>query len=207
MNHTRALIIFAKMPRPGEVKTRLGKTMGMHEAARVYAELAERTFQVGRDLGRQGCKVFLFYDPSASETNVRDWVKEEFLFIPQQGDTLGERMHHAFDVTFQQGTERTVIVGTDIPDLELALLQEAFDMLGSHDVVVGPTTDGGYYLLGMKPPTKDIFSGIAWSTPVVYADTVRRIGRLGLSLSVLRELVDIDTEESYNEYTRRSPSI
>jgi uncharacterized protein len=204
MTAAKALIIFAKLPQPGEVKTRLGKDIGFAEAATVYRELAENAFKLGEDARSNGIGVYLFYDPSADESAVRGWVGRDFHYLPQKGNSLGERMHLAFDATFTGGATTAVIIGTDIPELTVAELRGAYSLLDSVDVAIGPATDGGYYLLGMKPPTKEIFSGIAWSTPEVYAKTIEKIGRLGLRFAALRELADIDTADAYRHYIRRT---
>lgn len=199
----QSLIIFAKLPRPGEVKTRLGNVLGMQEAAAVYEGLAQRTFSLGDQLLSHGLRVYLFYDPKATEQEMRSWIGHPFEFARQIGETLGERMQAAFERTFADGSERTVIIGTDIPDLTVDAVVRAFDLLSAQDVVLGPSIDGGYYLLGMNRPTKDLFEGIAWSTRSVYQETLDRIAAFNLSHAVLGELPDIDTEEDYKRYVER----
>jgi glycosyltransferase A (GT-A) superfamily protein (DUF2064 family) len=105
-----------------------------------------------------------------------------------------------------EGAGRSVIIGTDVPELEAATVIDAFDRLDSHDVVIGPSTDGGYYLLGMNRPTKEIFKGIKWSTDSVYRESIKRLDLLSLSYSVLPELADIDTKGDYARYLRRQRS-
>jgi len=200
---TEALIIFAKLPRPGEVKTRLGSVVGMEEAASIYRGFAEHAFLLGDALAGSGVQVHVFYDPCASENDFRTWIGHAFSFAPQEGNTLGERMHRAFEATFAQGAARCIIIGTDVPDLEAATVLQAFELLSAHAVVIGPSTDGGYYLLGMNAPVKDLFGGITWSTSTVFDDTLKRLTKLSLSYSVLGELSDIDTVEDYRNYRRR----
>ncbi len=191
----RSLIIFARYPRAGEVKTRLGAGIGMAEAAKVYKQLAEHVFEIGKEMEKTGIRVWLFYDPSASEQEMRAWVGQEFVFCPQEGSNLGERMHNAFRRTFAGGSSRSIIVGTDIPNLEAAVITEAFDLLELDEVVLGPSEDGGYYLLGMIDGVGDLFSGIAWSTPDVFPATLARVRGLKLRHSLLATLADIDTKE------------
>jgi rSAM/selenodomain-associated transferase 1 len=112
-------------------------------------------------------------------------------------------MRHAFEVTFAEGSERTVIIGTDVPELEVPTIEQAFSTLFSHDVVIGPSTDGGYYLLGMNTPTRELFDGIVWSSSTVFRDTLQRIQRLHLSFAQLDELADIDTSADYDAYLIR----
>jgi uncharacterized protein len=199
----QALIIFAKLPMPGEVKTRLGKEVGMAEASEIYREFAQHVFWIGDQLAATGTRIYLFYDAMAKEQDIRAWIKHLFVFATQSGESLGERMQRAFDKAFMEGADRSVIIGTDVPELETATVLNAFDRLDSHDVVIGPSTDGGYYLLGMNGPTKEIFNGIKWSTDSVYRETAKRLDSLSLSYSVLPELADIDTKEDYTRYQSR----
>ena len=199
----QSLIIFAKLPRPGEVKTRLGHGLGMHEASAVYERLAQQTFSLGDQLLSQGLRVYLFYDPRATEQEMRSWIGHPFEFAQQVGETLGERMRAAFEKTFADGSGRTVIVGTDIPDLTVDVIVRAFNLLSAHNVVLGPSSDGGYYLLGMTRLVNELFEGLAWSTSAVYQETLDRIAALDLSHAVLGELADIDTEEDYKRYLER----
>lgn len=199
----QSLIIFAKLPRPGEVKTRLGNSLGMDEASAVYERLAQQTFSLGDQLLSHGLRVYLFFDPKATEQEMRAWIGHPFEFARQVGETLGERMQAAFERTFADGSGRTVIVGTDIPDLSVDVITRAFELLSSHDVVLGPSSDGGYYLLGMTRLVNELFEGLAWSTPAVYQETLNRIVTLELSHAVLGELADIDTEEDYKRYLER----
>ncbi len=204
MTDPRALILFAKFPRPGEVKTRLGKDIGHDQAAMVYRQLAERVFELGERAMAHGIQVFLFYASTADESAVRQWVGRDFHFFPQKGTSLGDRMLSAFETTFTCGAGKAAIIGTDIPDLDDTAVADAFAALDVSDVVIGPATDGGYYLLGMRSPARDLFSGIAWSTENVFRKTVDKITHLGLSLAVLRTLTDIDTAATYTEYIRRT---
>jgi uncharacterized protein len=199
----QALIIFARLPREGEVKTRLGRSLGMDVAAGIYREFAEHAFSLGKQLAATGRRVYLFFDPLAGEEEMQRWTCQTFLHLPQEGITLGERMQNAFDETFQRGSTCSVIVGTDVPELDVTAIRHAYDLLTDHEVVIGPSTDGGYYLLGMHAPTKDLFRGITYSTNGVFKQTLARAGELRLSVSLLDELADIDTKADYELYLRR----
>src|SRR5437867_3767676 len=199
MNTSDALIIFARLPRPGEVKTRLGHSLGMERAAVTYREFAGHAFGLGNDFVGQGVGVYLFYDPLGEESAIRKWVSHPFKFFKQQGENLGYRMQHAFSTTFCDGCVRSMIIGTDVPELDSGTITDAFHALRSCDIVLGPSSDGGYYLLGMNDPTKDVFDDIAWSTHTVFADTIARIKQLGLAYHALPVLADIDTEDDYKE--------
>lgn len=207
MMEERALIVFAKLPRAGQVKTRLGMAIGMEEAVKVYEEFARHAFSLAESLASDGVKVYLFYVPDASEEQIRSWVGCDFVFAPQLGETLGERMRNAFDLVFRDGASSAVIIGTDVPELDAGIVARAFRTLDSHELVVGPSPDGGYYLLGMKPPVKDVFDGIVWSTEMVLRQTRERAEALRLSISTLEELMDVDTREDYRRYLERSRSV
>ena len=200
----KSLIIFARYPRPGEVKTRLGRVLGMERAAAIYSRFARHAFSIGEVLLREGVTVYLYYDPSVSETEMRAWVDLPFAFVPQEGEDLGERMRRAFEQTFENGSERSVIIGTDVPELGEATVQQAFDRLDDHPVVLGPGDDGGYYLLGMVSPVKDLFSGVRWSTGQVMDQTMARVGSLGLDCSLLPVHHDVDTAEDYAAFCERN---
>jgi uncharacterized protein len=202
-----ALIIFAKLPRAGEVKTRLGKSIGMEKAVEVYKHFAEHAFTLADNLHSKGVDVFVLYGPGAKQKEVAEWVARDFFFTEQQGTTLGDRMHHAFDLTFASGAMQSVIIGTDVPELDARTIQEGFESLAKHDIVLGPSNDGGYYLLGMNAPTKNVFAGITWSVETVSLQTITRIQSLQLSYHLLPKFSDIDTEKDLDKYLRRRTKL
>jgi uncharacterized protein len=199
----QALIIFARLPREGEVKTRLGRSLGMDVAANIYREFAEHAFSLGGQLAAAGKRVYLFFDPLASKEEIGRWTGHAFVHLPQEGITLGERMQNAFDETFRRGSTCSVIIGTDVPELDVTTILQAYDLLIAQEIVVGPSTDGGYYLLGMNAPTKDLFRGVTYSTDTVCMQTLARAGELRLSVALLDALADIDTKEDYELYLQR----
>lgn len=204
MRPDRALIVFAKPPRPGGVKTRLGGAVGMDRAAAIYREFAEHAFGVARACAEEGILVHVFRTPGADEEEMRRWLGCSWcLHREQKGESLGDRMRSAFLDVFEGGARRAVIIGTDVPELELPVLREAFTMLEEFQAVIGPSTDGGYYLLGMQAPLKELFEGIAWSGSTVMDDTGAYLKALGLSHALLPELADIDTESDYRAYLER----
>lgn len=200
----RALIVFAKFPEPGNVKTRLGKSIGMEAAALVYRQLAAHAFSVAAECQSNGITVYVFYETGPDKEVVLQWIDAPlFILAEQHGATLGDRMRHAFNKTFDDGATETVIIGTDVPELDAYTVSAAFDAFLNFDIVVGPSTDGGYYLLGMKLPTKDIFDAIAWSTGSVIQQTLEKLDLLNLSVTLLKTLSDVDTETDYRAYLER----
>jgi rSAM/selenodomain-associated transferase 1 len=202
MNGRDALIIFAKAPVAGRVKTRLGTTIGMERAAQVYRQLAERTFEIGKEILSLGGRAAVVHDPDSPVDAIRRWVGPDFELESQVGNTLGDRMRNAFESRFKAGAQRVAIVGTDVQGLALSHIRMAFDELPTHDVVIGPTFDGGYYLLGMKTVVADVFAEIPWSTAEVYRTTLKRCRGAGRTVAVLPPLHDIDTETDFTLHFR-----
>ena len=186
-----ALIVFVKEPRPGTVKTRLLPALDPQSAAELYRALAEEEIRQTAPGADEYSRLF-FYAPPASPEAMRAWLPGE-TFLPQRGEDLGARMSAAFDETFRRGARRAAVIGTDVPWLHRGLVAEAFSALDAHDVVLGPTSDGGYYLLALARPQPALFQGIAWSTSSVLTSTLDRAASLGLRVRLLPELPDIDT--------------
>ncbi len=195
-----ALIIFATLPKPGDVKKRLAREIGGEPAAALYNDLALHTFRIGQEALDRGWSVNLFYDSRVKEEEVRAWVGRGFHFAAERGGEPGERIQYAFDYTFHRRAGKAIIISSDIPGLEFPLLEEATETLDIVDVVIGPASDGGCYLIGMKPPTKGIFRDLPWGTSNVFREASERIHRLGLKQSNLTRLSDVDTAESYRSY-------
>jgi rSAM/selenodomain-associated transferase 1 len=195
------LMIFLKEPRPGTVKTRLAREVGEGPAARLYRALAEA--EVAATTPRADVySRLLFFTPPEARLSIAEWFPREAL-VPQSTGDLGQRMAEAFKDAFARGARRVCIIGTDVPWVDRALVEDALLSLDDHDVVLGPAHDGGYYLLALDRPRPELFSGIAWSTPSVLAATAERAGSLGLSIRLLPVLPDIDTAEDVRAHWRR----
>ncbi|MBF9237593.1 TIGR04282 family arsenosugar biosynthesis glycosyltransferase [Hymenobacter sp. BT683] len=193
--HEKAhLLIFARVPALGQVKTRLAAGVGEPAALAIYQELLGITRTAVLDAG-VATTVWLAgtAGPEPTETEAQEWGG-----LPAQcqadGD-LGQRMTAAFAAAFSAGAERVAIIGTDCPGLRDAHLTQAFALLNQHDVVLGPATDGGYYLLGMRQPRPELFLNKQWSTASVLADTVADAERLGCRVALLPALHDVDTAD------------
>jgi rSAM/selenodomain-associated transferase 1 len=187
------LLVFVKEPRPGAVKSRLARGIGAEAAATVSRVLAEHALRRTAPSGDEYERV-VFFTPAAARAEVARWLPGTALRAQAEGD-LGARMAAAFDEAFGTGARRVVIVGTDVPGLGREDVREALEGLDEHDVVVGPATDGGYYLLALKAPAPELFRAVPWSTPGVLAATLERAAHLGRSVRVLRTLGDVDTVE------------
>jgi rSAM/selenodomain-associated transferase 1 len=188
------LLIFAREPVLGRVKTRLAADIGPVAALATYRELLALT-AAAVATAQVPATVWLAEAPApfASPTQPRpEWPGLPWRVQPP-ADSLGERMGHAFAEAFAAGAERVVIIGTDCPGLTAAVLRQAFDQLMMHDLVAGPATDGGYYLLGMKQLHSDLFANKQWSTASVLADTLVDAAQLGLRVAQLPTLADVDS--------------
>jgi uncharacterized protein len=192
------LHIFIKNPRLGYVKTRLAATVGNEEALRIYHVLLEKTRSAA--LLHGGAR-WLWYSDELPEND--DWAATDFTKKVQYPGDLGERMSHAFREGFSAGATAAVIVGSDCPELSPAILSEAFSALDTHDFTVGPTPDGGYYLLGMRTYQPAVFEHIAWSTEAVFPATLERVEALGATVHLLPILSDVDNEADWNAYLNR----
>ena len=186
------LLVFARVPALGRVKSRLAAGVGPPAALAVYRELLAITNAAILAAGVPAT-VWLADTativPTAAEA--REWAAHAICGQPE-GD-LGERMTAAFAAAFAAGAGRVAIIGTDCPGLRAAHLTEAFAALATADVVIGPATDGGYYLLGMNKLQPDLFRNKTWSTDSVLAETLADAHRLGLRVALLPELRDVDT--------------
>jgi uncharacterized protein len=199
----KALIIFIKNPELGKVKTRLARTLGDEKALKIYHELSKITRDNAKILmahpetiGR-GVKCCVFYSDFIDNND--KWSIKSFEKWVQNGADLGERMANAFSTIFDTH-EHVCIIGSDCPTLSPAILQQAFQALDKHNFVVGPSTDGGYYLLGISKSVGDyrfVFDKMVWSTDTVLSETVKRISEKDYTLFYLPELTDIDEEKDW----------
>jgi rSAM/selenodomain-associated transferase 1 len=192
---TPHLLIFAREPVLGRVKTRLAAGIGAEAALAVYRELLSLT-AAAVAAAQVPTTVWLAEAPAdADPTTPRpEWPGLPWRVQPA-ADSLGARMAQAFSDAFAAGAGRVVIIGTDCPGLSAALLRQAFDELLSHELVVGPADDGGYYLLGMNRLEAELFANKNWSTATVLPDTLADAARLELRVAQLPTLHDVDSAQ------------
>lgn len=185
------LLVFARVPALGRVKSRLAAGVGEPAALAIYHELLAITNAAVVAAGVPAT-VWLADttgpEPTAAET--REWTTHHAKCQPE-GD-LGARMAAAFAAAFEAGAGRVAIIGTDCPGLRDTHLNQAFALLETNDLVLGPATDGGYYLLGLHQPRPELFQNKAWSTESVLTDTLADAARLGLRVAFLPTLRDVD---------------
>lgn len=190
----RALLIFAKNPEKGTVKTRLAQTLGEDKALQVYKKLLAHTRRVVSSV--QEDKILWYSDFIPKQDR---WKESEFTKKIQQGHSLGKRMQYAFAKAFEDGYEHVVIIGSDCAQIKPGHISQAYRQLKSHDIVVGPSRDGGYYLLGMNQYCPALFENKAWSTEKVLQQTLEECNQLGRSYYLLEPLNDVDTEADWQE--------
>jgi rSAM/selenodomain-associated transferase 1 len=185
-----ALIIFMKNPVKGKVKTRLAATIGDDMALLIYQKLLKHTLNIAEHVAADK---FIFFSDAVDETIgfANSPVHNEV----QSGNDLGEKMKNAFVQLFKSGYKRVVIIGTDCPGINENILETAFGEFNNSDVVIGPATDGGYYLLGMKEMHNDLFEKIDWSTSTVLPSTKERCNKNNLSYSLVTALSDVDEKK------------
>lgn len=190
-----ALAVMAKAPRAGKVKTRLQPPLSAEEAAALNVcflrDTAENITSVARDGGAQG---LICYTPVGDEAAFDGLLPDGFALIAQRGDGFGERLLCAAEDILSCGFSAVCLIDSDSPTLPASALREAVKVLAEagERVVLGPSQDGGYYLIGLKRAEPRVFERIAWSTESVYAETVERVREAGLELLQLPKWYDVD---------------
>ncbi len=203
MTHKNILGLTIKYPEAGLVKTRLARDIGDRAACEVYRTMAEKIFaETSPDAGSY--ERMIFYSPASSEEKVTNWLPGARV-VPQRGSDIGEIMDNAFCDMFEAGAEKAVVTGVDIPGLTSHIINLAFRELGHADVVVGPATDGGYYLIGLRSRLPDIFRGIPWSTSKVFRETMLVIGSRKLTVRTVASMSDVDTLDDLRRATALHP--
>jgi len=187
---TPALALFLKAPRPGTVKTRLAAEIGARQALRLYRVMASRTLAVA---AASGLDTTVWFAPADAAPEMRLWLGEQWTLRPQASGDLGARLAAA-----EHSVERGrgwLALGADCPGVDAELLRVATAIIARGEVALGPTLDGGYYLIGGRTPLPPLFAGIPWSTSGVLAETRARLARASVPWRELPTLRDVDTAE------------
>lgn len=192
----RLIIAFLRVPEPGRVKTRLAATVGDERALDIYERMLKHTMT---EILRTGLACAIWYEGTLPEGSAL--IPHGFHAEQQCEGDLGERMAHAFEQAFNGGNEEVLIVGTDCPGLNAEIIRSAFTALMDHDAALGPSRDGGYYLLAMRRMIPEVFRNKMWSTGTVALGTIDDLRSLGLSFALLPELIDVDTEADLADIT------
>ncbi len=196
------LIFFIKSPDRAQVKTRLAESIGEERARILYRYFVEDLLDTltGQDIHLRLC-----VEPHDAKDDISRWLGNRHDFFPQRGADLGEKMKLAFEETFQQGYRSALLIGSDAPDLTGDIFKEGFVALSSHDAVLGPSMDGGYYLIGFRDETfrPEIFEGIPWSTNVVFQQTLEAFIAFGDVVHILPAWRDVDVIEDLKALMHR----
>lgn len=192
-NSSRALLIFAKTPAAGRVKTRLVPPLTYRQAADLYRCMLLDTLAATENLSNVSRFIFLGGD-HADMDELRLHAPDARI-LPQEGDDLGERLARAFGAVFDAGFRSACVIGTDMPHMPAERIGEAFGLLGSSgaDAVFGPTDDGGYYLLAMNGMHHQLFADVPWSSGQTLATSLARAAAAGLGTELLPKCFDLDT--------------
>lgn len=207
------VVVFLKYPEPGRVKTRLAAAVGPAQAADIYRELVELTlvavgqWLMGEPAGGPERHAWLYLDPPHQLSESQRWLSPKLRnwqrrprWVPQPGGDLGDRLETVFSQGFSDGFSAVIAVGTDCPALSAASLSRAATHLGTHPGVIGPSADGGYYLIGVNSHRPELFRNIPWSSSQTRAATLAAAHQSGLSFATLPTLADIDTHQDWKQW-------
>ncbi len=190
------ILLFLKAPRPGFVKTRLAKGLGNDESCTIYRQLVARTLsQIPEEWPLR-----IHFAPQEAEQEMASWLGDHHHLIPQPHGDLGHRLQIACEQAFAEPrTSGVILLGGDCPGLTSAHLEECAKHLTSKNPVIGPSEDGGYWLLGLHQSSPELFQDIAWSTPQVLPTTLSRFAEKDISPIQLETLFDVDDLASYQK--------
>jgi len=184
-----AILLFLKAPRRGHVKTRLAHHVGSERALKVYRALVARQWSALP----HAAQVEVHYTPHDATFEMQQWLGDEHEYYPQSEGELGARLGHSIKCAFERGAKSVCCIGGDCPQLEVQHFDEAEQLLDAgHDVVFGPSEDGGYYLIALRAPLMELFRDIPWSTRNTLKASLDRATGLKLKVGMLEALYDID---------------
>ena len=194
MRENSSVLLFVKMPGESNIKSRLAMTLGNDASVDIYKCFVA---DIIGTLKKSAYPVIAFYYPPDAGDAASKWLGDDLPRFLQRGVDIGDRMKNAFVSSFSWGLEKAVIIGSDIPDLTAEALDEAFLSLNDSDAVIGPASDGGYYLIGFRRETflPGVFQKITWGGDSVFSQTMELFGKSGAKVYVLPEHSDVDTIE------------
>jgi rSAM/selenodomain-associated transferase 2/rSAM/selenodomain-associated transferase 1 len=190
--HAPQILIFARLPVAGPCKTRLIPALGPERAALLQRSMTDAAVDTALQLSADHAAATVVCTTGGSPREFRAWLGESPVLLPQGEGDLGQRLHGAFLTAFSAGHPSAIAIGTDVPGITAGHLREALAALRTHDLVLGPARDGGYYLIGMSRPHPSLFEQIEWGTATVHRDTLVAAQQAGLSVAPLEPLSDVD---------------
>ena len=199
---TNGLILFMRYPEKGVVKTRLAKDIGDNITLALYKQFL---IDILRMCEMIDAKIMLAYSISEKMKDERLFFSKQYINFPQEGFDFGQRMFNALCTAFRQGFKKSILIGSDSPDLPGFIIDEAYKALDASDIILGPSPDGGFYLIGFCSDSIDneVFSNIEWGGPYVLRDTLDNIKRLRMRYHLLPEWDDIDDVHDLKRYYTR----
>ena len=205
---TDILVIFIKWPEPGMVKTRIGRVLGHDKAAKLYRYMVSRVIENLSPLLTKGMKICWYFDSISKTREVKNWIKNEMyalninnlsnqIFCHQVGSDLGEKLQFVFNKYLSEGFDRVLAIGSDCITISDKIILEAFESIGRrNELVFGPCSDGGYYLVGMNDFRASlVFDGVPWSTDHVLETSLMIAQKNQLGVTLLEELNDLDSPQ------------
>lgn len=200
----KAVLVFLKAPEKGRVKTRLSLILDESFVLELYKGFVHDTLAILESFQ----DIFIYFLPAEKEDDLRSWLGSGYQYVCQTGRDLGEKMSNAFRDGFEKGYDRLLLIGTDIPEISESVLHRAFTLLETKDAVIGPASDGGYYLIGFRKESfsEKIFHDMNWSKGDVFQETLRVMGEMHLQYERVAELNDVDTPEDLEALSSRMKS-
>jgi hypothetical protein len=191
-NKDTCILLFVKYPESGKVKLRLTADLNEDIVLELYRCFVHDTLETVKKIDSQ---LFICYSPADAQKKFQRWLGSNLLFLPQNGVDLGERMKNCFTTVFEKGFGRVILMGSDSPDIPEDSITQAFSMLKTKDVVLGPAVDGGYYLIGLHDTTfiASLFEELPWGTQVVLEETLKRTQQASRTVGLLSTWSDVDT--------------
>ncbi|MDA1096374.1 MAG: TIGR04282 family arsenosugar biosynthesis glycosyltransferase, partial [Chloroflexi bacterium] len=202
MSLQNRIVVFSRFPIAGKAKTRLIRAMGAEAAAVLQRDMSGRTILIARVAGLL-CKADLVVQfTGARPRNMERWLGRGIPYITASSSDLGTSMLSGFIAAAAAGSPKTLTIGSDCPELDANILGAAFGALDTHDIVIGPASDGGYYLIGMRVPHPALFQGMQWGGINVLRDTLKAASGAALKVHLLPELSDVDLESDLPTWNR-----
>ncbi|MEK0337635.1 MAG: TIGR04282 family arsenosugar biosynthesis glycosyltransferase [Nitrosopumilus sp.] len=202
-NKKKCILFFVKYPEQGNVKTRLSSIIGEDITVELYRNFILDMLDI---LDKIEANVCICFHPGNHKEKFLHWLGPDYFYKPQKGKDLGERMKNAFKSGFEEGYEKIIILGSDTPDLPKEIIEEAFRALDANAAVIGPSVDGGYYLIGFGKDTflPEIFQGIEWSTDSVFSETINILKKVSSTVHILPCWQDIDTITDLKSFFKKN---
>ena len=200
------VLVFLRAPEKGRVKTRLARKIGDIKALNLYKKFVQRTLVA---VETSGLDHQICFFPAGKRVLVENFLGMNHIFLPQKGHDLGVRMANALSSAFEKGATKAILVGTDVPGIGAHHLLEALNILNVKDVVIGPSLDGGYWLIGFHRERfcPDLFCQVDWGSDTVFSTTIEKCRAAGLSPGILPALQDIDTLEDLLCFQENNPRV